>query len=87
MYTFPLGGGASTGSWGGIGRPRGRSRAITSRSKHFLRQLLPAKSISAGNYFPLKAFLQAITSHNRIGYREVALMKTIGNVRTIFGGI
>jgi len=31
MYTFPLGGGASTGSWGRIGRPCGRFRANTSR--------------------------------------------------------
>jgi len=54
---------------------------------HVPEQLLPAKSISEGNYFPLKEFLQAITSRNRIGYREVALMKTTGNVRTIFGGI
>ena len=54
---------------------------------HVPEQLLPAKSISAGNYFPLKAFLQAITSRNRIGYREVALMKTVRNVRTNFGGI
>ncbi len=25
MYTFPLGGGASTGSWGQIGRPQAHS--------------------------------------------------------------
>ena len=29
-YYFPLGGGASTGIWGRIGRPRARSQAITS---------------------------------------------------------
>ena len=62
---------------------------------HVPEQLLPAKSISECNYFPLKAFPQvitakafpqAITSCNRIGYREVALMKTVGNVRKFLVG-
>jgi len=60
-------GGAPTGSWGQLGRPRARSRAITSCRKHFQRQLLSAESLSAeslsaGNYFPQKAFPQAIFS-------------------------